>query len=242
MPRNDGSCSIGAGGSFIALAWTGFALKFPDSWIAHTSARAKICRRWSHRVAGLRVVMLLAGAYHLGYINSASREGGGCSGICCPHCRMRATRPPTHARGWPAWAASNLQFVALRLRGEMEYWAVVWARSSWSDRAESVQMSDALSAALVVEGDDDSLLRGDPWLAWRPLVWHFYHVIFDPDVYPLNRASWMAGSRGELAGRGTSAGSGAAGGKPDGPARGSFAARSARQEQQNIEERNRAQL
>src|SRR5208282_5453477 len=22
------------------------------------------------------------------------------------------------------------------------------------------------------------------------LVWHFYHVIFDPDVYPLNWACW----------------------------------------------------
>jgi cytochrome b subunit of formate dehydrogenase len=22
------------------------------------------------------------------------------------------------------------------------------------------------------------------------VVWHLYHVIFDPDVYPLNRAAW----------------------------------------------------
>jgi len=22
------------------------------------------------------------------------------------------------------------------------------------------------------------------------LVWHFYHVIFDPDIYPLNTACW----------------------------------------------------
>jgi len=22
------------------------------------------------------------------------------------------------------------------------------------------------------------------------VVWHFYHVIFDPDVYPLNPACW----------------------------------------------------
>src|SRR5438552_2963173 len=27
--------------------------------------------------------------------------------------------------------------------------------------------------------------------SWRALVvWHFYHVIFDPDVYPLNWACW----------------------------------------------------
>jgi hypothetical protein len=22
------------------------------------------------------------------------------------------------------------------------------------------------------------------------LVWHFYHVMFDPDIYPLNLAFW----------------------------------------------------
>src|SRR5262249_37905980 len=52
--------------SFIALAITGFALKFPDSWIARLMGSNEPFRRWTHRIAG--VVLLLAGAFHLVYI------------------------------------------------------------------------------------------------------------------------------------------------------------------------------
>ncbi len=46
--------------SFIVLAVTGFALKFPDSWLAKVLGSNEMFRRWSHRIAG--VVLLLAGA------------------------------------------------------------------------------------------------------------------------------------------------------------------------------------
>jgi adenylate kinase len=73
----------------------------------------------------------------------------------------------------------------------MEYWAVVWGTiimgvsglmiwfklstthwlPRWSiDVATTVHYYEAILACLAI------------------VVWHFYHVIFDPDVYPLNRA------------------------------------------------------
>jgi cytochrome b subunit of formate dehydrogenase len=73
----------------------------------------------------------------------------------------------------------------------MEYWAVVWGTvimgatglmiwfkmevtrflPRWVvDVATTVHYYEAILACLAI------------------LVWHFYHVIFDPDVYPLNRA------------------------------------------------------
>ena len=58
--------------SFIALAVTGFALKFPDSWIAKAMGSNEMFRRWSHRIAG--VVLLAAGVYHLIYL-FRTREG-----------------------------------------------------------------------------------------------------------------------------------------------------------------------
>ena len=58
--------------SFIVLAVTGFALKFPDSWIGKVMGSNEMFRRWSHRVAG--VVLLVAGAYHVFYI--LSTQGG----------------------------------------------------------------------------------------------------------------------------------------------------------------------
>ena len=58
--------------SFIVLAVTGFALKFPDSWIAKAMGSNEMFRRWSHRIAG--VVLLVAGAYHVIYLLT-TREG-----------------------------------------------------------------------------------------------------------------------------------------------------------------------
>jgi cytochrome b subunit of formate dehydrogenase len=73
----------------------------------------------------------------------------------------------------------------------MEYWAVVWGTiimgltglaiwakifvTDWLPRwvidvATNVHFYEAILACLAI------------------FVWHFYHVIFDPDVYPLNRA------------------------------------------------------
>jgi cytochrome b subunit of formate dehydrogenase len=74
---------------------------------------------------------------------------------------------------------------------KMEYWAVVWGTiimgvtglmiwfklgtTHWLPRwvidvATTIHYYEAILACLAI------------------VVWHFYHVIFDPDVYPLNRA------------------------------------------------------
>jgi hypothetical protein len=58
--------------SFIVLAVTGFALKFPDSWLAKILGSNEPFRRWTHRIAGHRPA---AGrAYHLIYL-LATRDG-----------------------------------------------------------------------------------------------------------------------------------------------------------------------
>ena len=75
----------------------------------------------------------------------------------------------------------------------MEYWAVVWGTiimgvtglmiwfkmdvtkflPRWAvDVALTIHYYEAILACLAI------------------IVWHFYHVIFDPDVYPLNWACW----------------------------------------------------
>jgi cytochrome b subunit of formate dehydrogenase len=76
---------------------------------------------------------------------------------------------------------------------KMEYWAVVWGTflmgatglmiwfkmdvTHWLPRwavdvALTIHYYEAILACLAI------------------VVWHFYHVIFDPDVYPLNMACW----------------------------------------------------
>ena len=58
--------------SFIVLVITGFALKYPNSWIAGVLAMGEHLRSIVHRVAG--VVLIGAGIYHLFYL-AAAREG-----------------------------------------------------------------------------------------------------------------------------------------------------------------------
>ncbi len=76
---------------------------------------------------------------------------------------------------------------------KIEYWAVVWGTilmgvtglmiwfkldvtrflPRWAvDVATTIHYYEAVLACLAI------------------VVWHFYHVVFDPDVYPLNTACW----------------------------------------------------
>jgi formate dehydrogenase gamma subunit len=175
--------------SFIILAITGFALKFPDSWLARGLGSSEPFRRWSHRIAG--IVLLLAGAYHLIYLVSTN-EGR----------RLVKDLFPVKKDLADVWSA--VRYLA-GLTGEkpaigrfgyaekMEYWAVVWGTiimgatglmiwfkidvtrflPRWAvDVALTIHYYEAVLACLAI------------------VVWHFYHVIFDPDVYPLNPACW----------------------------------------------------
>jgi len=47
-----------------------------------------------------------------------------------------------------------------------------WIPRWWIDVATTVHYYEAILATLAI------------------LIWHFYHVIFDPDVYPMNWAWW----------------------------------------------------
>lgn len=173
--------------SFVVLAITGFALKFPDSWIAKILGSNEPFRQWSHRIAG--VVMLVAGAYHVFYI-LATKDGRKLIKDFFPRVRdikdvfanllylvgLRTTKP---------------QFARFGYVEKMEYWAVIWGTiimgatglAIWFkmdvtrffprwfvDVATTIHYYEAILACLAI------------------IVWHFYHVIFDPEVYPMNLA------------------------------------------------------
>jgi len=173
--------------SFITLVLSGFALQYPDSWLAWLLGGSEMLRRIIHRVAA--VVMLLVGAYHILYL-AFTNEG----------------------RLWlrdmlPRWkdvqdvVANFAYYLGLRkvkpkiarfgYAEKAEYWAVVWGTIImgltglmiwfklgffgflprwWVEIALAVHFYEAILATLAI------------------IVWHFYQVIFDPDVYPLNFA------------------------------------------------------
>jgi formate dehydrogenase gamma subunit len=173
--------------SFILLVLSGFALQYPESWLAWILGSNEFLRRIIHRIAA--VVMLITGAYHLFYIGFTP-EGRQWVKDMMPRWKdvtdlannfgyylgVRPARPKIDRFGYAEKA---------------EYWAVVWGTlimgltglmiwfkigifgflPRWAiDVALAIHFYEAVLASLAI------------------VVWHFYQVIFDPDVYPINWA------------------------------------------------------
>lgn len=173
--------------SFGVLVLSGFALQYPDSWLSWLLDSNEYVRRIIHRVAA--VVMLITGAYHLIYLGARS-EGRSWIKDMTPRWKdvadvvqnfgyylgLRQARPKIARFGYAEKA---------------EYWAVLWGTVVmgltglmiwfkigvfgflprwWIDVALAIHFYEAVLATLAI------------------IVWHFYHVIFDPDVYPINWA------------------------------------------------------
>lgn len=175
--------------SFIVLAVTGFALRFPDSWLSWMLGSSEPVRRWAHRVAG--VVLLLVGLYHVIYV------------IVTPTGRkLLKDFMPTKKDLADVWQAVRYLFGAtpdkprigrFGYSEKMEYWAVVWGTIIMGVTGLMIWLKMDVTAWLPRWAVDVALTIHyyEAILACLAIVvWHFYHVIFDPDVYPLNLACW----------------------------------------------------
>jgi cytochrome b subunit of formate dehydrogenase len=177
--------------SFIVLVITGFALKFPNSWIAEMlgNGNGEKLRGLVHRIAG--VILIGAGIYHLFYL-AMTGEGR----------RMIRDVAPRPRDAFDAWGTVSYylgvskerpKFGRFSYAEKAEYWALVWGTALmaltgimmwakvwvgnllarwWVDVATSIHFYEAILATLAI------------------LVWHFYQVFLDPDVYPMNWAWW----------------------------------------------------
>ncbi len=175
--------------SFITLAVTGFALKFPDSGLAKMLGSSEPVRRWIHRIAG--IVLLLVGLYHLVHLLT-TREGRRLVLDLFPVKKDLADLRSA-GRYLTGWSSEKPQFGRFGYAEKLEYWAVLWGTiimgttgliiwfkldvthflPRWVvDVALTIHYYEAVLACLAI------------------VVWHFYHVIFDPDIYPLNTACW----------------------------------------------------
>ncbi len=176
--------------SFVTLVWTGFALKYPDSWWARpllVLEGAHSVRSIIHRIAA--VIFVMVSVTHV------------ISLIASRKLRTHWLEMLPNRRD-PREALSNFAYnlglgsvpperSAHSYVEKAEYWAVVWGAivmvatglllwannlamrmlpKSWLDVATSVHFYEAVLATLAI------------------VVWHFYPIIFDPDVYPLNTA------------------------------------------------------
>ncbi len=180
--------------SFITLVWTGFALKFPDQWWARPLLWMEgsiSVRSLMHRTAA--VVFIAVAITHvlslivnrrlrkhwLEMLPKAADAREALSGMA--YNVGLGSEPPARS------AHSYIE--------KAEYWALIWGTvvmvatglllwannlalqllpKSWLDIATSIHFYEAVLAAAAV------------------VIWHFYSIIFDPDVYPLD-TSFLTG-------------------------------------------------
>jgi cytochrome b subunit of formate dehydrogenase len=175
--------------SFIVLVITGFALKFPNSWFAEILGMGEKLRSITHRVAG--VALIAAGIYHVFYL-AAVREGRRLIWDLAPRPNDAFDALGT-MRYYLGLSAERPKFGRFSYAEKAEYWALVWGTALmgvtgvmmwakvwvgnllarwWVDVATAVHFYEAILATLAI------------------VVWHFYQVFFDPDVYPMNWAWW----------------------------------------------------
>ena len=173
--------------SFIVLVISGFALQYPESVLAGLLGSSENIRRVIHRFAA--VIMIGVGVYHLAYL-ALTKEGRQWVRDMIP-----TSKDVKDVIGnFAFYLGVSRRKPAIGRFGyaeKAEYWAVIWGTfvmgltglmiwfklglfsflsRGWIDIALAIHFYEAVLATLAI------------------VIWHFYHVIFDPDVYPLNWA------------------------------------------------------
>jgi cytochrome b subunit of formate dehydrogenase len=181
---------------FITLVYTGFVHKYPDaffSWPFKLLENGGYIRGMIHRIAGwaftglffVHLVALFCTPRGHAYVKEHwfrfhdMKDG---VGQLLYNIGLTKTPPPT--RRW-------------NYAEKVEYWALVWGSfvmivtgamliftetvlrmlpKIWHDVAQVIHFYEAVLATLAI------------------VVWHFYWVIFDPNVYPMNPA-WLIGKK-----------------------------------------------
>jgi len=177
--------------TFIILAYTGFALKYPQAWWAAPFVGRIDWRGLGHRAAAL--IFCILALYHVGFLLFTKRG----------RWQLKALIPRRH---------DFIQFFQMfnYLRGKrpnrpvfgfysyiekIEYWALVWGsmvmvvtgilmiNEGWFlgifpkwffDVVTAVHFYEAILASLAI------------------ILWHGYFVMFDPDEYPM-KWTWING-------------------------------------------------
>ena len=179
--------------SFIVLVYTGFALKFPDTWLFAwlvALEQGSAIRGWVHR--GAAVGMILACLWHLAYL--PTRRGRTLVADMLP-------RPEDAKEAWQ----NALYLLGLRSEAprfgrfsyieKAEYWSLIWGSMVMVVTGFALWFeTDVMRFAPLWMLDVATMVHYyEAWLATLAIVvWHFYMVIFNPDVYPMNW-TWLTG-------------------------------------------------
>ncbi len=185
--------------SFILLVITGFMLRYPESWwvaaIRDVSSSAFVARGLIHRLAG--VGLIATGLWHVGYLLFAPK-GRELFRDLLPAWRD-LTDPWKVLQYNLGFAPEKPKFGRFSYIEKTEYWALIWGTLLMGATGVILWFENTSMGLFTKLGFDISrtIHFYEAILATLAiLVWHFYFVIFNPDVYPMNLA-WLTGQVSE---------------------------------------------
>jgi formate dehydrogenase gamma subunit len=180
--------------SFPTLVFTGFALKYPESWWSEPFllwGRSEAFRGQLHRAAA--VVLVASTIYHFIHLALNRRDRAFLLAM------LPKWKDATDLMGVLLFnlgrSKQSPHFEKFNYAEKMEYWAFLWGTAvmtvsgfllwfnNFTLRHFPKWMTDAATAVHWYE----ALLA-----TFSILLWHFYMVIFDPLVYPMD-LSWLNG-------------------------------------------------
>ena len=182
--------------SFMILVVTGFMLRFPDSWwVSHIRdiwTDAVEYRSWIHRISA--IVMIVISLYHVYYITFTKRgrelvrdlfpklkDFTDAVGVAKYNLGISKTKPKL----------DRFSYVE-----KAEYWALIWGTIVMSITGLLMWIYiDYIGVFSKLDWDIARTIHYyEAWLAFLAIViWHFYFVIFNPDIYPMSLA-WFKGT------------------------------------------------
>ncbi|MBI4862896.1 MAG: cytochrome b/b6 domain-containing protein [Candidatus Riflebacteria bacterium] len=173
--------------SFIVLVVTGFALTYPDAFWARPIVAweaAYPLRGVAHRVAA--GVMVLAAIYHLLYVVFFR---GGRRWVYDMWPRLRDGWDLLYTMAYYVGLKSQPpMFAKFNYAEKMEYWSMVWGTVVMVVTGALLWAHDlVLQYTSTLVTDLATVIHFyEAVLATAAIVvWHFYAVIFDPEIYPV---------------------------------------------------------
>ncbi len=182
--------------SFITLVITGFMLHYPNAWWAvylrKLSVDAFEYRSNLHRIAA--VVLVGASLYHIYYLAFTER-GKQLFKDLLPVYRdlQEAIGVAKFNLGLSKEKPKLSRFSYIE---KAEYWALIWGTVVMTLTGIIMWFDNTFIGIFTKSGYDiaHAIHYFEAWLATLAIiVWHFYFVIFSPDVYPMNLA-WLKGT------------------------------------------------
>jgi cytochrome b subunit of formate dehydrogenase len=185
--------------SFMLLVLTGFMLRFPDSWwVSHIRSLYEnvfIYRSLLHRISA--VVMVSVSLYHIGYVSFTKRGR-----------KLIFDLLPRYSDLKDAIGIAKYNLGISREKPKLdrfsyvekaEYWALIWGTIIMSLTGVVMWFDNTFIGLFTKLGFDiaRTIHYYEAWLAFLSIiVWHFYFVIFNPEIYPMNIA-WLKGNISE---------------------------------------------